>query len=185
MMQKVFLLLLAILLFLLFSCEQAEDPLSADLTGQQINTIQNVSSSAKNIKTSVYGNLWLYDVITWGDQGANPGGRYFVKGLVAKFETNGSLSGNGKLEQFATYDENFSGPTHGSLQDWTIDWNGEEVILSGRFQGKSYWNEEGKNILETKAVLKGECSTGPILVKMTIIGESLGLFEYSGILMSP
>jgi len=169
----------ALFMVLFFSCEQAENPVSAGFAEQQFNSIHKVS----NLKTPVEGQFTLTNIVTWGDQYANPGDRYFVNGLVADFVTSGSLTGGGQLEQYARYDETFNGPTHGSLE-WIIDLNGEQVTLTGRFEGKSYPGD-GVNILEITSVVKGKCSSGPVIVKWTIIGPSLGPFTYSGTLITP
>lgn len=178
-MKQLISMFFALIMVLFFSCEQGENPVSAEQKDQQFNSIHKIS----NLKTPVEGQFTLTNVVTWGDQYANPGDRYFVNGLVADFVTDGSLAGSGQLEQYARYDETFNGPTHGSLY-WTIEWNGEQILLAGRFQGKSYPGD-GVNMLETNSVLHGTCSTGPVILKSTIIGPSLGPFEYSGTLITP
>ena len=182
-MYKLFMIILTGFIVLFFSCEQAEDPLSTNFSDQQIDPLYKTGSAAQNNKTAVAGQFSLTNIVTWGDQYANPGDRYFVNGLVADFVTNGSLPGSGQLEQYARYDQDFTGPTHGSF-NWIIEWNGEQILLSGRFQGKSYPGD-GVNMLETNSVLYGTCSTGPVILKSTIIGPSLGPFQYSGTLITP
>jgi len=177
-MQKLLLLFFVSFFLLFLSCEQGENPVGAEQADQQINSMHKVS----NLKTPVEGQFSLTNVVTWGDQYANPGDRYFVNGLVADFVTDGSLTGSGKLEQYARYDETFNGPTHGSLE-WTVDLNGEQVTLTGSFEGKSYPGD-GVNILEIKVVVKGKCSSGPVILKTTIIGPSLGPFTYSGTMIT-
>jgi len=178
---KIFIFILLPLLSIFFlSCEQAENPLSVDSSKQQINSL---NKNAFN-ETTVMGYLWLTGVLDWGEQGWNPGDRYKIDGLQAEFATDGDLEGVGFLEQYAEYDEYQSGPTHGKIE-WTTTWMDEEITLSGSFQGKAYWNESGANILEVNVVMNGECSTGPVISKLTIIGESLGLFEYSGMIKTP
>jgi len=183
-MKTTLVVLSAISVVLLFACDHAENPVDVNSLGEQAGSLLKVGSGLTNQGIEVQGQFALTNIVTWGDQSANPGGRFFVKGLVADFATGGNLPGGGQLWQFATYDaETFTGPTHGSAE-WTFDWNGEQITVSGRWEGKSSL-DDGGNILKISMVCHGSCSSGPVVLKASVVGPSLGPFSYEGVLKTP
>jgi hypothetical protein len=177
-MHKLLSLLLVGIIVLFFSCQQDSDPVSADISAMQIETGQSADPGGQNVQTPIQGELSMTALITWGQQGANPAGRYFIRGLQAEIATNGTLTGTGVLEQNANFDPTLHGPTWGTL-DWTFDWNGEQVTVSGTWQGKKYLLN-GVSMFDNHAVLNGNSSSGPVNIKMSLTGPPFGPWQYLG-----